>query len=390
LAGLESPLELAGCVLAPSGSRPWGLIEAVEEARSIAGDFLAIDGPEYTLADASRPEQAEEWVRELAIGLRSTGLRVVVNLNSATPPSWADDLAEGPLFAEQRRLPDAQRLAALSDALLEECLSLAAVSGKVRVDWHLGAHDLIPKGEDRLLNAARRAADGAPLAFVFDRPRRPLPLAEGLDRIHPATLLTIGLHLPSLIGRILPQPEPAVFLHKLGSLVRLALSAAVQKRDFLRRHSHGRPALTRGFLLDRARLVVVPVGLEAAVAALLGRGLCADPSSLDLGRQVLLRLRDVLQRDGQVYRLDACLDVTDDFLPTPWDASAMAKSQLRTAGAFHTAAGGGSMAVLAPTDRPLTAETVVELLRYAWQQTDVVRLRVLRMPGPPREGSLFP
>jgi hypothetical protein len=407
LAGLEAPLELAGCVLAPSGSRTCGLIEAVEEVRSTAGHLLAIDGPEYALADASSPGPAAEFVRELAIGLRSTGLRTVVNLNCATPPPWADDVTEGPLFAGQHRRPDAQHRAALTDVLLEECLSLAALAGKVRVDWHLGAHDFTPDGEERLLNLARRTADGAPLAFVLDRSRRPVPLAEGLDRAHPAVLLTIGLHLPRLIERIENPPEPAVFLHKLGSLVRLALSAAVQKRDFLRRHGHGRPALTRGFLLERARLVIVPVGLEATVAALLGRGLCAGMPSLDLGRQIILRLRDVVQRDGQAYRLDVCLDsAVDCFLGeasregpptlaevaglTPWDASATAKSQLRTAGSFHAAAGGGSMAVLAPAGLPLTAEAVVELLRYAWQQTDVVRLRFLRMPDPPIGGNLFP
>jgi hypothetical protein len=48
------------------------------------------------------------------------------------------------------------------------------------------------------------------------------------------------------------------------------------------------------------------------------------------------------------------------------------------------------MAVLAPADRPLTAEAMVELLRFAWQQTDVVRLRFPHLPGPPIEGSLFP
>ena len=61
-------------------------------------------------------------------------------------------------------------------------------------------------------------------------------------------------------------------MQKLGSLARMALSAAVQKRDFLRRHCEDRPALTSGFLLDRARLVVVPIGLESCVRAFTGQG----------------------------------------------------------------------------------------------------------------------
>jgi hypothetical protein len=414
LAGLEAPLELVGCVLGPLGSPLLGMVEAVEETRAIAGDVVAIDSPEYTLLDRPGPRAVEAFVRELGTGLRATGLRAVVNLNCAAPPSWADDLAEGPLFVEQRHPPDIERRAALTDVFLKECLVLASVSGKVRVDWHLSAHDFRPEAEARLLSLARTAAGGAPLAFVFDRPRRPVSLAEGLDRAHPAVLLAVGLHLPRLIDQIEDRKsnienahEPAVFVHRLGSLVRLALSAAAQKRDFLRRHSHGRPALTRGFLLDRARLVLVPVGLEAAVHALLDRGLCAGMPSLDLGRQIILRLREVAQRDGQASRLETCLDSAAEFVLgdrsrasapalrevaglTPWDASATAKSQVRTAGSLHAAAGGGSMAVLVAADRPLTADAVVEWLRYAWQQTDVVRVRLPRIPDTQGGGALFP
>jgi hypothetical protein len=397
LTGLEAPLELAGCVLIPpQRPSPTGIIEALEEARGVAGDVVAIDGPEYT--------PAAGFARELGIGLRATGLRAVVNLNLATPPSWADDLAEGPLFAGQCRPPDLARRAALSDALADECLALGP--SRVRVDWHLGERDFAPEGEGRLLGLARRAADGAPLAFVFDRPRRPTAFGEGLDRIHPAMLLTVGLHLPRLIEQIGPSAEPAVFVRKLGSLARLALSAAVQKRDFLRRHSHGRPALARVFLLERARLVVVPVGLEAAVQTLAGRGLGAGGPGLELAREIVLRFRDVLQRDGQACRLEACLDSAAEFTIhdradaaapalasvaglTPWDASAPIKGQLRAAGALHGTAGGGSMALLTP-DRPPSAEDLVALLRYAWQQTDVVRLILPRLPNPHIANPLFP
>ena len=54
------------------------------------------------------------------------------------------------------------------------------------------------------------------------------------------------------------------FRQRLGSLARLALSVAVQKRDRIRQQARADTALRRGFLLDRARLVVVPVGLDEA------------------------------------------------------------------------------------------------------------------------------
>src|SRR5439155_3139579 len=112
-----------------------------------------------------------------------------------------------------------------------------------------------------------------------DRPRRSVALAEGLDRQHPAVLLTVGLHLPRLLEQAETRIDPPRVLRKLDSLARLALSAATQKRDFLRRHSTGRPNGHRGFVLDRARLVAVPVGLEHATQTLLGHGLASAGSA---------------------------------------------------------------------------------------------------------------
>src|SRR5207253_8841179 len=120
----------------------------------------------------------------------------------------------------------------------------------------------------------RLAAERTALTFVFDRLRRPLLLAAGIDRQHPAVLLTVGLHLPRLAAQPGLTGDVALFLQKLGSLTRLAISAGVQKREYLRRLERAQPsALTTGFLLDRARLVVAPVGLDHVVKQMLGRGL---------------------------------------------------------------------------------------------------------------------
>lgn len=387
LGNLESPLELAGCVLPPpppDRETPGGWVEWIEEARGHVGDFLALDSPEYALLEGAGGGTAE-FVRELGIGLRATGLRAVVNLNVAQPPAWAGDPAEGPLFAGQRRTPDAARLAALADDLLEALMVLPGV----RIDWHLAERDFAPEQAARLARVARRAAEGA-LALVFDRPRRPVALGEGLDRQHAAVLLTIGLNLPQLA--VHPRLHDD-FLPKLGSLVRMALSAAAQKREFLRRHGCARPALGRGFLLQRARLVLAPVGLEAAVRRLQGRRLCEDSAALDFARQVLQQLRHDLRRDGAAHHLDTCLDGpaslcvddTDDALTaervagaTAWDPQAPPRQQLRIAGPLHAAAETGTAALRWPTEQMAGAEEIIDLLRHAWQKTDVVRLRFLR------------
>lgn len=401
LTGLEAPLRLARCTPGPPAGRPYGLLESVEDAARFASG-LVLDGPEYALAAADR-QDAADFARELGAGLRLTGLSAVVNLNAAEPPPWAGELGDGPLFAGARRAAPPERLADLADALVAE---VGAAALACRVDWHLAARDFRPESESRLLDLARRAAQGAALAFVFDRPRRPVALAEGADRAGPAVLMSVGLNLPRLAEQPGAGDDPERFLGKLGSLARLALSAGVQKRDFLRRHERdrteardGRPAVTQGFLLDRARLVAAPIGLDRVARGFHGQGMAAGGASLEFGRRVAQRLREVLRQDGRACLLDARLDGPADFrLPddleqpgpgedarrvaglTAWDAAAPARNQLRSAGALH-ASEAGTAALLVPRDS--APEELAEWLRWAWNKTDVVRVRLVRVGCPP-------
>lgn len=402
LTGLEAPLELAGYALGMDGSAQAsvdaGPFEAIEQARSLTGEVIALDGPEYTLA-AAHAETAGRYARELAIALRATRLFAVVNLNSAAPPPWAEQLAGGPLFEERRRVPDTALLSGLADALLDRLLACGQDDGLMRVDWHLGKRDFLPEAAGRLQRLARRATAGDPLAFVFDRPRNPLALAEGLTRRHPAVLLTVGLHLPRLAEQ---TTDPALFLQKLASLARLALSAAKQKRDFLRRYAAGRPGLARGFLLDRGRLVVTPVGLEAVARRLAGQGTCAPGAGRDFACGVVRCLREVLEQDGRSCQLDSCVDgYRLPALPgcdgegvmgtaehvagvTSWEAGAPAKEQLRADGLLHAAAGGGTALLVISDHQPPTAAETADLLRWTWQHTEAIRVRFLRTGQPSR------
>lgn len=410
LTGLESPHTLAGCVVSPARGEG-SLTEAILDAGSLAGGFLVFDGPEHFLARAAPADDraVAEFVRELALALRAVGLPAVVNLNSAAPPSWAGDLAEGPLFARQQQSPDPAELARCADALLE-ALPPSSPS-RVRIDWHLGERDFAPAASDRLLRLARLAVQGDGPAFTFDRPRRPVLLAEGVDRHHPAALLTVGLNLSALAAQPGIEGDPERFLPKLGSLARLALSAAVQKRDFLRRHCEDRPGVVRGFLLDRARLLAAPIGLEAVARAFTGRGLCEGKPALEFARQVVLRLRDVLRQDGRNSLLDTCLDapplgcrlaiaeeegsaIEQQMQPAhraagvmPWDVRAEVKDQLRAAGALHATVEMGTATIFLP-DKPSAAEDAAGWLRSAWQQTDVARIRFERASAVPRQLTL--
>lgn len=415
LTALEMPNELAGCLLGPLIDAKKGVIAALEELRRFVGRFVVLDGPEYLLAGQDK-SNAGAFVRELTIGLRLTGLQAIVNLNAAAPPSWAGELAAGPLFAAQQRPTHPEQLLESAGELARELLHATQATSfprALRIDWHVSERDFATATAERehLRQMARMALEGAPSAFVFDRPRRPVALAEGIDRQHPAVLLTVGLHLPVLALQPGIDGDPSRFLAKLGSLARLALSAGVQKREYLRRLERTKPiptadgaALTSGFLLDRARLLVAPVGLDHVVHLFIQKGLSAGGAASDFARQIVQRLRDVLRQDGRTVHLDTCLDgpcrfnLADTAGPdenlapiedvaglTAWDATAPLKSQLRAAGVLHGIAEHGTVALFLPENEAPSPEQIIEWLQIAWKQTDVVRLRLVRKPNSPRQ-----
>ncbi|HWG43693.1 MAG TPA: hypothetical protein VN688_12975, partial [Gemmataceae bacterium] len=127
------------------------------------------------------------------------------------------------------------------------------------------------------------------------------------------------------------------------------------------------------------------------------KGLAAGGMALDFGRQIVQRLRDVLRQDGRNAHLDTCIDgpfrfrladasAMRDEWPiaeeaaglTSWDATAALKSQWRSAGLLQGVAEHGTLALFLPEERTLSAEEVAGWLHTVWQQTDVVRLRLVR------------
>jgi hypothetical protein len=385
---LHTPLELAGGVIEPKPpvGQPgeFGWVEALEAAREQYGSFVAIDSPEHTLAPLNSLSLVRSWLRELRIGLRLTDLRVAINLNTTVPPCWAETAAAGPLFPALSA-DEGQRYADLSDILLEHLLD--ADSDQLRIDWHLGERDFLPGHRNRLLRLARRVIEGAPVTFVPDRPRRPVVLAEGLDRQNPAVLGVVGVNLTRLLSIVRTDEqssvEPPVLLKKLASLARLALSVGHARREYLRRNA--RPVVTRGFLLDRARLVVTPLGLDAAVQAVTGQGAADGSAGLEFSRQILQSLYATLQNDlaGQ---LPACLDSPPLGLSADVEsAGPTPRQQIRAAGVQHTAAGAGTAVVQLGGDRAPTAEEIAHLLWYAWQQPGLVRVRFVRASRPQRQ-----
>jgi hypothetical protein len=358
LAGLERPGEIASKVVEPTDAAAGWLDWLETPAR-----HLVFDGPEYLSLGA----RASAWVRELAQFCEATGRSAVLNLNAMSPPAWFHSGEHGPLFqaglGENLGAAEAARQFLVSEIR-------ARASRRLHVSWHLTAQDFAGAKVQGLRMLVQHALAHANFSFTFDRPKQPIGLALGLDRQHGAVLLEVGLSLP----RFLREPgiggDPALLLEKLPSLARMAVRAGVQKRNYLRGRAATRPGLTRGFLIERACLVVTPLGLEQLVQDLLSQGMASSELSLDLGRRIVQSLHDALQLESKSTNLDMVVDGPAGAYPgfrDPIDAR-----HIHAAGQLHGVSGFGTLGCSATN-----ADEIVTLLSLAATQTKVVRVAIL-------------
>jgi hypothetical protein len=169
--------------------------------------------------------------------------------------------------------------------------------------------------------------------------------------------------------------DPQRFLAKLPSLARMAVRAGVQKRKYLR---HRAGDLGRGFLLDRAALVVTPLGLETVVQTLLQQSCARSPRSLDFAQEIVAKLLDQLDADGRAAHLDVVLDSPCTLTPsadglTCADRDAPPDEQLHAGAALHRLAGRGTAVIFIVN--AFSPEQRLQLLETAWRDGGVVRLR---------------
>jgi hypothetical protein len=394
LAAPEASFELEGVVCRVPGPAPTEVAKEILSARQLAGRFLAIDELEHAAIGAglSIENVAARFLQEVRLGLAAGGLTAILNLNNADPEVDVSTHA-GSLYARADSADE--QVGSLCGAILQQASK--EENGAVRLVWHIGNRAFARGNERQLLDPIRRVRHGAPLTFAFDRRGASTFLGEGMDFDHPAVLLSLALHLPRLAREKRSIGASTGILDRLGSLARLAISAARQKREFLRRHSPRRDLLSRGFLLDRARLVVFPVGLDAVVRESIGVGMCKDSSAQKLGVEILERLWQALRDEGKSLNLNVCLDSAPDFRctgeidapaaeldsvdpceaagVTTWDSDAPALAQIRASGALHAVARSGTAAVFTPEGEPPSVDDMLELLRYALERSSIQGLR---------------
>ena len=381
IGGLDRPGELEAAVIhpfsraEPPGLHPWvGIYETISQTSRYVGRTLILDGPEKELARGGvRVHDAAAWIRELDLAARGLGLEVVVNIGSDCGAGDEDAGTPGPLFRSRGRDDFAERSRAMRDAIVDHVLSRPRASG-LRLDYHL--KDELPSGEDglvldRLILAAGR---GLPVCFVWDRPRRPVSLAEGISRNRPALLGWIGLHLPPLLERLRQHHNTEEFLAKLRSLVRLAVSAGVQKREFIRQLPRGdRPP----FLLDQAHAGLYLCGVDVVVTALLGPGTQDRAAARALARTLYRTVLQTAADESRTSHLDCIVGDAPsalglDLAPEGW------QSQLRQIGKLHAMCRGGTLNLIVPQEMAQRGGWLANLIGFVGKHTSINRLRLLR------------
>jgi hypothetical protein len=364
LCGLTSPGTLAAVVIegtAPAAEPGWQI--AWRQVGHAAAPRLIVDSAERYVQ-----HHGPEWLTALEQALVLQGKEAILNVNSAVAPRWAQDAEGGPLF------PGGSIGTATSAHEVWQLIKRLN-SPHWRVDWHLQGDDFADTANRRLLVEVLADEHAAAWAFVMDRPRQPVHLAEGVDRDHSGALLEVGLNLPNFLRRPDVDGDAQRFLAKLPSLARMAVRAGAQKRKYLR---HQAGAIGRGFLLDRACLAVTPLGLDAVVQSLLQQSCARSPRSLDLAQEIVAKLLDQLHADSRAAHLDIVLDspctlaALADGL-TCADRTAAPLEQLHAAAALQRLAMRGTAVI--HVAKHVGPERRLELLETAWRDGGVVRLR---------------
>jgi len=363
LSGLGTPRHLDSIVVDPPRSdqpdSPWLLgWSQIQQASQRAGKWLLMDSPELLFA-----AHGMRWLEAVCAGRIGFRRHLVFNLRMATPPRWSNEVAAGPLFPASSATRTANHSGTLS--ILDAAESKRALW--FLINWHMHAQDF----EDETDSQAKeillpRPALWRRTTFIFDRPGRPVALAAGLDRTQPAMLLSVGLQLDNFLRLPEVEGDTGRMLAKLPSLVRMAVSAGMQKRHYLRRHC---PELSRGFLLDRARLSVEPWQLDEAAQRLVGAAPAQSKLALGVAQQISQTLSEAAEQESKTANLD--ISLVQDRLVDARTAEEVA-AHIQTAGALTPVGHNGILRVVTPT---LSADDLWRHLCVAWRTPGLAGIR---------------
>lgn len=387
LGGLTSPRELSAAVvrlLAIQRESPEAALDGfalLRRVRNYVSDTVALDTPERELSlHGLRIGEVPAWLRHLNAAASFLGLRVILNLGAGHGEKNGGRLGCGSLFTESEAAQSEDRLRGFREVLVEETLALGPTSA-VGIDWHLSPSDFEPgDGQKRFLALLRAALRGQPIRFVRGRAGSPKPLAEGLDEKHPAILLWATLNLGTLRQRIGKVTDPEELARRTLSLVRLAISAGTQKRDFIRTCPQGhRPP----FLLDQAAVGIRLAGLMEIVAEAFGGpdALAASEAWAFAGRFYQV-LADALPAEARRGALPVVLEDRTTTSLGARNCEGLLRLG-RNVARLHDAAGRGTWLVGMSDCAATDVSGIAKFLEGLWKRSALCRIAL--MPVTPHE-----
>ncbi len=370
LGNLDAPAQAAwGVVEGFPGTLDADDWDAWESAcRQIHG-HLILDGLEWV---EPRPGGSDPLTMALHAA-RLMDRELVVHANTPTPPPWLGGLPASPLF------PDHATVRQRSPGEILDFLKTNRIlKSTPMIDWHVNAENI---HAEMLEAPIEYLVQGGGVRFTLDRQRAPISLGEGVDRAHPLALVSVGLDLPRFFS--LPTIEFQIerFLEKIPALARMAVSVGLQKRKYLR--TAGDSRLTKGFRLERARLVIVPIGLDALVRQILGETCVASPRSQDLALRILKSLHEAATLMASKSGLGVAFDRSPDFpeagLSCP-DARFSLEHQLEAVAPWHAQLGGATCVLALAGHSAVSSTEIADTVRMAGKKSTVSRLefRLLR------------
>jgi ATP cone domain-containing protein len=378
LSGLDAPAALSSLVIetARLADLPWWL--ALDDWRESGADLWIVESPEWLCTPQMHPALTPHLCERL-LSLPTLGQRAVeLHLNIAEPPSWSPS-RQNSLFGAMEEDETSPERSNFLDGLLERWKSLQAPRMPA-IAWHLHERSFRDDTERRqLAGLIRLALQGRPVSFVFDRSGQPTLLSEGLDRRCPGVLLQIEFDLPRFANRPDIANDAAAILKKLPSLARIAVSAAAQKRQYLRRLPDQSP-LRRRFLIERAAAAIVPRGMNEMVRTVIGAAVGQSEPSFQFAQQVVRTLRDALQKAGRLINLDLRLDC-----PTDAFEKSDQEGMLTGTGDLHHCAGAGSASVPVWDGEANS----LKVLQFIWTKTCVARAHLSREQETVAQGDLL-
>ncbi|MCS6978063.1 MAG: ATP cone domain-containing protein [Gemmatales bacterium] len=376
LGGLARPRELSAALcrlfspseaLPSEGVDPFG---ALRRIRRYVGDTVAFAAPERDLALMDvRIGEIPRLVRDLHAAAGLLGLNVVLNLGHDLDTAEEEPSRET-LFVEQDWGQSTDRLRGFREVLVEEVLALEDGS-TIGLDWHLCETDFqSTEGRRRLGNLLRAALRGRPIRFVCRRGSKQTPLGDGLHRSQPAVLLWVGLDLEALRRRIGKPATPEDLALRTLSLARLAASAGVQKRDFIRNCGQGD---WPPFLLDRAAVGLRLHGLDHVLEELHGPQPFTKADAWAFAVPFAKHLTESLRQESRRLPLPVVFD--DQFCTDlgSLEATDQLGQTARQLGKWHEALGSGTWRITLPQKAP-DGDKLVNTLSALWKRPGICRI----------------